>query len=101
MQQLKAKLAGKPFVVLAVNLDEPEPRIREILSQMTIDFTILLDPEKKAANAWNVRILPASFIVGPNGRVRYSVVGELDWSNDRVVSWVSELFTARSSSPHP
>src|SRR5262245_19818474 len=28
IQELKNKLAGRPFVVLAVNLDEPESRIR-------------------------------------------------------------------------
>ena len=27
---------------------------------------VLLDPGKDAAKAWNARILPASFIVGPD-----------------------------------
>jgi peroxiredoxin len=83
--------AGKPFVVLAVNLDEPEARIRKFLSQVAVDFAILLDPGKKAARAWNARVLPASFVIGPDGRIRYSLVGELDWSHDRVVSRIVEL----------
>ena len=91
MQRLKEKLAGMPFEVLAVNLDEPEARVRKFLSQMKVDFTVLLDPEMKAAKAWNARILPASFVIGPDGRIRYSVVGELDWSHDQVVSRISEL----------
>ncbi|MGH7554021.1 MAG: TlpA family protein disulfide reductase [Longimicrobiales bacterium] len=94
MQRLKEKLAGKSFVVLAVNLDEPEARIRKFLSQITIDFTILLDPGKKAAQSWNARILPASFVVGPDGAIRYYLVGELDWSHDRVVSRISGLLPA-------
>jgi thiol-disulfide isomerase/thioredoxin len=91
IQRLKDRLADKPFVVLAVNLDEPEARVRTFLSQMKVDFTVLLDPEKKAAKAWKARILPASFVIGPDGRIRYSVVGELDWGHDRVVSRISEL----------
>jgi len=91
IQALKEKLAGKPFVVLAVNLDEPEPRIRKFLSQMKVDFTILRDSEKRAAKAWNARILPASYIVGRNGRVRYTLVGEIDWANEHVVARISEL----------
>jgi len=91
MQRLKELLAGKPFAVLAVNLDEPESRIRKFLSQMPVDFTVLLDPGKKAAGAWNARILPASFVIGTDGRIRYSVVGEVDWGQDRVVSRVVEL----------
>jgi len=91
MQRLKEKLAGRPFVVLAVNLDEPESRIRKFLSQVPVDFTILLDPGKKAARSWDARILPASFVIGPDGAIRYSLVGELDWDEDRVASRVVEL----------
>ena len=91
IQQLKEKLAGRPFVVLAVNLDEPEVRIRRFLTQVKVDFTVLLDPEGTAAKAWAARILPASFVIGPDGRIHYSLVGDLDWGDDRVVSRIAEL----------
>jgi peroxiredoxin len=91
MQRLKEHLAGRPFAVLAVNLDEPEARIRKFLAQMTTDFTVLLDPGRNAAKAWNARILPASFVIGTDGRIRYGVVGEIDWGRDSVVSRVVEL----------
>jgi len=94
IQSLKEKLAGKPFVVLAINLDEPESRIRTFLSQMKVDFTILLDPGKMAAKAWDARILPASFVAGPDGRVRYSLVGEINWDHELVVSRIAELLPA-------
>jgi len=95
IQLLKEKMAGRPFVVLAVNLDEPEARIRKFLSQMKVDFTVLLDPGKKAARAWEARILPASFVIGPDSRIRYSVVGDLDWSHELVVSRIAELLPTR------
>ena len=94
IQGLREKLEGKPFVVLAVNLDEPESRIRKFLSQMKLDFTILLDPERKAAKAWDARILPASFVAGPDGRIRYSLVGEINWEHEQVVSRIAELLPA-------
>ena len=91
IQRLKEKLAGRPFAVLAVNLDEPESRIRKFLSGMKLDFTILLDPGRKAARAWDARILPASFVIGSDGRIRYSLVGEINWDNEHVVARISEL----------
>ena len=94
IQELKNKLAGRPFVVLAVNLDEPESRIRKFLTQMKLDFPILLDPGRNVAKGWNARILPATFIVGPDGRVRYSLVGEMDWANEHIVARISELLPA-------
>jgi thiol-disulfide isomerase/thioredoxin len=94
IQRLKEKLAGRPFVVLAVNLDEPESRIRKFLSGMKVDFTVLLDPGRKVARAWDARILPASYIVGTDGRVRYSLVGEIEWDHEHIVARISELLPA-------
>lgn len=91
IQRLKEKLNGRPFVVLAVNLDEPESRIRNFLSQMKVDFTILLDPGRSVAKAWDARILPATYIVGADGRIRYTLVGEINWDHEQVVSRISEL----------
>lgn len=94
IQELRQKLAGRRFVVLAVNLDEPESRIRQFLAKMKLDFVFLLDPGKKSARAWNARILPASFIIGPDGRIRYTVVGEINWANEHIVARISELLPA-------
>jgi peroxiredoxin len=91
IQRLKDRLAGKPFAVLAVNLDEPVERVRRFLSTMRLDFTILLDTDKSAARAWGARILPASYVIGTDGRIRYTLVGELDWGHDLVVSRIAEL----------
>jgi thiol-disulfide isomerase/thioredoxin len=95
IQRLKKKLAGKPFVVLAVNVDEPESRISNFLEKMPLDFPILLDEGKVATQAWKVRVLPASFIIGRDGRIRYSLTGELAWDHDDVVSLLAELMRSR------
>ncbi len=91
IQRVKARLAGRPFVVLAVNLDEPEARVRRFLSRASLDLTVLLDPGAKAAKLWNARILPSSFVVGPDGVIRYHAVGEIDWNDEPVVNQVSAL----------
>lgn len=91
IQELKRKLAGRPFVVLAVNLDEPESRIKRFLTEHKIDLTVLLDPERRVSRIWDARILPVSFVVGQDGRIRYSLIGEINWSHDLVVSRIAEL----------
>jgi peroxiredoxin len=101
IQELKRKLAGRPFVVLAVNLDEPESRIRKFLTEVKVDFPVLLDPERKVAKAWDARILPASFVVGADGRIRYSLVGEINWGHDVVVSRIAELLPRLPFTQYP
>jgi len=82
INRLRASLAGKPFEVLAVNLGESDARVRRFLEQLPLGFPVLLDRDSGAAKAWRARILPASFLVGPDGRIRYSVLGELDWTQE-------------------
>ena len=89
--ELKKKLAGRPFVVLAVNVDEPESRVGKFLEQLPLDFPVLMDPGKRVTSNWKVRILPTSFLIARDGRVRYAVTCELDWANEHVVRLVSEL----------
>lgn len=95
IERLRAKLAGRPFTVLAVNVDEPQSRIRTFLARLPLGFPVLLDPGRRATRAWSVRVLPASFVVGPDGRVRYAAVGELDWSAPPAVERITALLPAR------
>ncbi len=84
IERLRTSLAGRPFAVLAVNLAEPESRVRGFLKKVPLGFPVLLDRDTATAKAWKARLLPATFIVGPDGRVRYSYFGELDWSREAV-----------------
>jgi peroxiredoxin len=95
IERLKEKFAGQPFEVFAVNVDEPEARVRAFLEKMPLQFTVLLDPGKQVTKTWNARILPASYLIGRDGRVRYSAIGDIDWSDERVVKRVGELLGGR------
>ena len=81
MQKLQAKLSGRPFVVLLVNYGEARARVAEFVKREAIAFPTLLDPNQNAPRAWRVRVLPSSFLIAPDGRVRYSVIGEIDWAS--------------------
>ena len=91
IERLRASLAGRPFAVLAVNLAEPESRVRGYLNQVRLAFPVLLDYDRTASRAWKARYLPATFIVDPEGRVRYAYFGELDWSRDSVRNAIAAL----------
>jgi peroxiredoxin len=84
IERLRRSLEGRPFAVLAVNLAEPDSRVQRFLSQVPLGFPVLMDRDTAAAKAWKARLLPATYIIGPDGRIRYSYLGELDWSRDQV-----------------
>ena len=84
MERLRVSLAERPFAVLAVNLAEPESRIAKFLDTVPVGFPILLDRDTKTTRAWQAKVLPATYVVGPDGAIRYRHVGELDWSKPEV-----------------
>jgi thiol-disulfide isomerase/thioredoxin len=95
IQRLHERLRGKAFTVMLVNVDEPEARVRRYLAEAKVDLPVLLDRNKEAIREWGVRVMPTSFLVGPDGRTRYQVVGDIDWSSERVVAAVEKLMGAR------
>ena len=86
MQRLKEKMAGKPFVILAVNMAEPEQEVRDFLAtKVKVDFPILMDRDGAALKAWKVFVFPTSFVVGPDGMIRYGLYGELEWDTEEAI----------------
>lgn len=80
IQRLRERLAGEGFEIVAVNFQEGEPRIRAFLARVPVTFPIVRDTDGGVAKAWQVRIFPSSFVVDPEGQVRYLLVGSIDWS---------------------
>jgi thiol-disulfide isomerase/thioredoxin len=91
MQQLQQRLAGQPFEIVAVNYAESPTKVRSYVKSLSVDFRVVLDPNQDAVRAWRVRVLPVSFVVGADGRPRYTVLGEFDWASDEAVSTISQL----------
>ena len=91
IDRLRSSLKGKPFEVLAVNLAEPLSRIEKFVAAMPLGFPLLRDRDGTVSKAWKAKLLPASFLIGRDGRIRYVAYGELDWSSDAVRARVAEL----------
>ena len=91
LDKLRSSLKGKPFEVLAVNLAEPLSRIEKFVGMMPLHFPLLRDRDGAAAKAWRARLLPASFLIGRDGKIHYVAYGEIDWTSDAVRARVAEL----------
>ena len=91
MQQLKQRMAGQPFDIVAVNFGESPRRVREYLKDIPVDLRVIMDPDQEAAKAWRVRVLPVNYLVGTDGRPRYTVLGEFDWAGSEAMTMIRRL----------
>jgi peroxiredoxin len=91
MQALRDSLQGRPFEVLAVNVGEGARAARGFGEKMALRFPLLLDADTTTTRAWGARVLPANFVVDPDGRIRYSHLGALDWAREDVKAQLERL----------
>jgi peroxiredoxin len=91
IERLRTSLDARRFAVLAINLAEPESRIQKFLDAVPLGFPVLLDRDAKIARAWQAKLLPATYIVGPDGAIRYRHLGELDWSKPEIRAQIARL----------
>jgi thiol-disulfide isomerase/thioredoxin len=95
MQRLKERMAGTPFALLAVNYAEGDARVEAFLQKVPVDFTILLDRDAAASKRWQARALPYTVVIDPAQRIRYTVLGELDWTAPEVEATLRKLLPLR------
>jgi len=91
IDRLRDALKGKPFEVVAVNMAEPLSRIEKFSETMSLSFPLLRDRDGSVGKTWKAKLLPASYLIGRDGRIHYVAYGELDWSSEPVRKRVNEL----------
>jgi thiol-disulfide isomerase/thioredoxin len=92
LQRLKNKLSDRPFTILAVNMAEQRKTVRAFLrDKMHTDFTVLLDADGEILKRWKVFVFPTSFVIGPDGKIRYGAYGELLWDEEPTAGIIEGL----------
>ncbi|MFL5409733.1 MAG: peroxiredoxin family protein [Myxococcales bacterium] len=80
LERLRASLASKPFAVLAVQMGGSPRTARDIVQELGLRFPVLLDSDSSVTKAWEVSVLPTTFLIAPDGSVAAKHVGEVDWA---------------------
>lgn len=83
--------AVDPPVVIGINVKEPEGRVRTFLNHAQLNLPVVLDGRGELARQWGVRIYPTTVVLGPDGRARWRVVGDLDWNGPLARGWLASV----------
>jgi len=91
IERLRRSLEREPFAVLAVNVSEDAGAVRAFAARVAMGFPLLLDLDGQVTRAWRARALPMTFIVDPEGRIRYQALGARDWGEPEIRSTLRAL----------
>ncbi len=94
MQRLAERMKDQPFVLLAVNVEESKTTVRRFKKLLKLDFTTLLDTHGAVAGDWQVAFYPTSYLIDPDGRIRYVVRGALEWDEPDIIRTLQGLLHA-------
>lgn len=74
-----------------VNVAEDEDTIFKFLGIVAPNLTSMMDAEGQIAEIWKPRGLPTTFLIDPDGRVRYQAVGGREWGQPVYTRFVQLL----------
>ncbi len=82
---------ASPAVVIGINVKETPSTVRRFMAAQQLDLPVVLDPQGDLTRQWGVRIYPTTVLIGPDGRARWRVVGDLDWNGPMALAWLKDL----------
>jgi len=85
MNKMKGKMGEVPFSILAVDMGETEAEVKQFVKEVKPEFTILMDESGKSINDWRVFAAPSNFIIDPEGKIRYTLFGGVEWDSDELI----------------
>lgn len=71
LKSLYDRYSTKGLAIVAINLDKKRELADDFLEDFDKPFIIAFDPSGKTAEAYNVQVMPSSYLVGPDGKILY------------------------------
>ena len=92
MERLNEVLAGDDFVMLAVNTEaNGRSVVPAFLEKTPYTFPILYDNKGVVQKRYGVFKFPESFFVNKDGTVAEKIIGPLDWSSLKTITYFKSL----------
>lgn len=95
LRRLAARFADKPVTILAISVAEVDARVRHFFEAEPVNFPILLDRDRAVSRAWQVSILPTTFVLDRSLKPRFIVEGDFDWDREESDQRLSALVIER------
>jgi peroxiredoxin len=98
MQRLHDALGGTDFQLLAVSVDASRDDVVKFRERLALKFPIALDPEKRAADAYQSHRFPESYLIDREGRILSRYIGPRDWDSELYVDRIRRVIAGEDPS---
>ena len=96
MEQLHREYRERGLVVLAVSQDKgPTREVQAFAQELKLSFAVWHDRDGIVGRQYSIPGVPASYVIGADGRIAYRVLGEYDWTSPEARRAVEALLAVR------
>ena len=88
--EIRNKYRDRPFLLLAVNVDRTRKAADKFLEKAGLDIVVLYDNDQKVINTFAPVGVPASYLIGPSGKVVKAYVG---FKKDYIEMYINDIKT--------
>jgi len=92
MITLNSFMAGKPFQMVCVSVDEGGKKaVEDFFKNSGFLLPAYLDPSGQVAKTYGITGVPETFVIDKNGVIVKKVIGGLDWNSPDVIAFLEGL----------
>ena len=91
LNRLKKKMSGQKFELISINYAEDKETILEFMKEVNVEFPVLLDQNGEFAKQWNVITYPSTFVIAPDGKIKYGVNAAIEWDDPEFIKIIKSL----------
>jgi peroxiredoxin len=99
--EIREKYKDRSFVLLALNMDRKRKSADKFLKKVGLDMVVLYDNEQKVINAFAPVGVPASYLIGPTGKVEKVYVGFKKDYIEMYMAHIEALLEKGAGNPSP
>ena len=84
-------MKGSGVVVLGISVDKDQKAYRDFLARVNPAFLTARDPAQKINAEYGTLKYPETYIIDARGKVVQKIIGEENWTDEHIVSYVKSL----------
>jgi len=91
IQRMVERMQGSSLEIVLINVAESEDAVFSFLAGVAPDINSLLDTDGLATEQWKPRGLPSTYLVDPQGNIRYVAIGGRAWDKKDYIDFLHAL----------
>jgi hypothetical protein len=91
IQKMMPLIEGTGIEIVLINTAETEVEVFTFLGIVAPELVPLMDVDGLATEAWQPRGLPSTYLVDPEGYIRYQALGGREWEKPAYIEFLRDL----------